>query len=80
MFRSQRASLTRLTSQAAANRVRVNMCEFGNDRGETMHSFRRGHVQAAKSVDEHPAVTMQRVGMSSMSTYAKYADRARHLR
>ena len=80
VFLNQRSPFYRLTSQAAANRVRANIVEFGRDHGETMHSFRRGHVQAAQAAAEPAAVTMQRVGMSCMSTFAKYSDRGRHLR
>lgn len=80
IFTSVRDTTVRLTSQAAGARVRHNVATYGRGGGETMHSFRRGHVQAAQAAGETPAVTMQRAGMRSPATFAKYADCGRHLR
>lgn len=80
VFLTQRDPPARMTAQAAGNRVRVNMRQYGEDHGETMHSFRRGHVQAAQAADESTAAIMQRTGMLSMTTFRKYSDPGRHLR
>lgn len=80
IFTSVRDVSVRLSSQAAEARVRHNVVTYGLGGGETMHSFRRGHVQAAQAAGEAVAVTMQRAGMQSTATFAKYADRGRHLR
>lgn len=80
VFRSTRAPFDRLTAPAAGARVRANLVKYGTDHGETMHSFRRGHIQAAQATAEPTQVTMQRAGISSGGTFQKYADRGRHLR
>lgn len=80
VFLAQRAPPVRLTAHAAGSRVRHNVVTYGEDGGETMHSFRRGHVQAAQAADEPVSVTMQRTGMACVSTFRRYADRGRHLR
>ena len=78
--RSTRAPFDRLTAPAAGARVRANLVKYGADNGETMHSVRRGHIQAAQATAEPTQVTMQRAGISSGGTFQKYADRGRHLR
>ena len=80
VFISTREPYVRLRAEAAGARVRVNLARYGCDGGETMHSFRRGHIQAAQAVNEPAAVTMRRAGIVSLSTFTKYTDRGRHLR
>lgn len=80
IFTSLRDSAVRLSAQAAQARVRHNVTTYGLGGEETMHSFRRGHVQAAQAAGESSAITMHRAGMLSPATFQKYADQGRHLR
>ena len=80
VFISTREPYARLRAEAAGARVRVILARYGNDGGETMHSFRRGHVQAAQTTEEPVAVTIRRTGIGSVSTSTQYADQGRHLR
>ena len=79
VFVSTREPHARLRAEAAG--ARVNLARYGNDGGETVHSFRRRHVQAAQAAEEPVAVTMRLTGIGSVSKFTKYADRGgRHLR
>ena len=69
----------RLQCQAAGNRVRACLIQYGRYKGETMHSFRRGHIKAAQAADEPEATTMHRAGIVTVQTFRKYADNGRHL-
>ena len=79
VFVSVRGSRSRLQSQAAGNRMHACLTQYGRYKGETMHSFRRGHIQAAQAADEPEATTMQRAGIVTLQTFRKYADSGRHL-
>ena len=84
VFRSTRTPVGRLTAPGAGGCVRANVVEYvhGGDNAESMHSFRRGHIQAAHATVGPTQVTMQRAtaGISSGGTFQKHADRGRHLR
>ena len=79
VFLSTARRPTRLTAQAAGNRIPINFRLYHAHRGETMHSFRRGHIQAAQAEHEPADVIMQRVGIVTGTTLVKYGDRGRHL-
>lgn len=79
VFVALRGEPRRLSAEAAGRRVRANILKFGVDHGETMHSFRRGHIQAAQAAGEPISSTMRRVGIATVSTFDRYADKGRHL-
>lgn len=79
VFLTTGSSPARMSSQAALQRIRSNIIKYGTDRGETMHSFRRGCIQAAQARGEPSMVTMQHVGIQTVKTFRRYTDPCGHV-
>jgi hypothetical protein len=69
-----------LCSASLAARVRLHLQAAGLFAGETVHSFRRGALQAAEAAGGEVAALLGLGQLRSLATLARYLDRHRHQR
>ena len=70
---------TALRSASLAARLRLHLRAANLYEGETVHSFRRGSLQAAESAGEDVAALLGLGQLRSVATLSRYLDRNRHV-